>query len=230
MLPKLPMILALVGATILQSAAFAQDGFISAGGETSFDRNFNKFHDSLDEIHDNMARSYDRRRLAAAQQHALNSDADRHYQRQEQIHHSRTMDTMVLGRNPTDQSWYNSGNNQANNGYMPGSLQGGSLLTGDGFGSGATGVDFGDLAGTFGLPPFPGSFGTRGRFSNIRRGRFNDQETFTRFGTNGFNGTVTQTTTGNNFRFNQDTNAFGRLRFDRQRRTAATAGAGTATF
>lgn len=193
MLPKLTIVFALMGATLVPCAAFAQDGFISVGGESSFDRNFNDFHGRLDDIAEGMSRSYDRRKLAAAQSHVMHADAAKDNQLAEQIFHQRGLDNFVLSKNPLDQSAYNQGNNQANNGYMPGSFQGGSLLS-----NGLNG-DSGDLAGTFGTSSsFPGLFGARPfPGSRIRPGAGNSFTTLTRSGTNGFNGSITDQSTGN---------------------------------
>lgn len=218
MLRKLSIVFGLMGAAVVPCAAFAQDGFISVGGESAFDRNFNNFHDRLDDIAEGMSRSYDRRKLAAAQAHAMHTEAARDNQYAEQIFHQRGLDNFVLSKNPLDQSAYNQGNNQANNGYLPGSLQGGGLLPGTGL-LGSLGS--GELAGTFGLPPFPGSFGTRPfPGSRIRPGVGNSTSTFTRSGTNGFNGTITESTTGNIVRSGSSRLISGR------RQVAATGGTG----
>ncbi len=204
-MPKIALILALVAATLFQCAVRAQDTIISSNRETSFDRNHDRFSDSLDSLGDRMARSYDERRLAAAHSFRIHSDSMGENLAAAQMAHQRVMDSMVLGRNFSDQSPYNQGNNQSNNGFLPGTLQGGSLLgSGFGFGLGAFGnngiSNLGLFPGSFGTFPFPGTFGTAasGPFA-MRPGQGNSSSTFTRTGSTGFNGQVTTTNTGNPF-------------------------------
>lgn len=219
MLPKLSIVFALMAGGLVPCAAVAQDGYISVGGESAFDRTFNNFHDRLDDIAEGMSRSYDRRKIAAAQSNVMQADAAKDNQFAEQLFHQRGMENFILSKNPLDQSAYNQGNNQANNGYMPGSFQGGSLLGAGALGNGLLGS--GELAGTFGLPPFPGSFGTSPfPGSRIRPGVGNGTSTFTRSGTNGFNGTITDISTGNIVRRGNSQIISGR------RQVAATGGTG----
>lgn len=196
-LSKLALVVATIAVGSLQSAATAQESVISSGGNrTSFDISADRFSADMDSLGERMAQSYSQRQLAAAHAQRIANENEAYYLLGNQMAHQRAMDSMVLGRNPTDQGPYNQGNNQANNGYLPGNIFASPGLANSGLG----GLWNGGLFPTqFGSLPFPGTFGSFpfGPFLP-RPNAANSTSTFFRNGTFGFNGSGTATASSMN--------------------------------
>lgn len=139
------------------SEAQAQQFVTGPYNRTTFDNNFDRFLSSLDSTGLDMADSYNHRNAIAARNNWLNSDAELSNLAYLKHFSDRTLEAQILSINPLNQGIDgvpNQGNNQSNNGYLPGSLFGPSGLNsppfqttglGSGFFGGGFGAGFGGI-------------------------------------------------------------------------------------